>query len=299
MSEIFCEICKNYKDTAMHQLGCNDGKGNNNMNETAGKDVPVGYNAKEFPPFAVTVDLNIFTIRDGALKVLLIERGDAPYAGHWALPGGFVEVDEDADSAAVRELAEETNIDVSRINDKRARFAGGDCDRVANDQELIHLEQLKTYSTPDRDPRMRVVSVAYVAFAADLPDPEAGDDAANARWWAVEDILGDDPEILLAFDHHEILTDALDRVRSKLEYTTLATQFVQEPFSLSDLRRVYSIVWGVEPSVTNFRRKVLSVPGFVEPIGEYTSGNAGPRALLYKRGSGTIIQPAYMRGTND
>ena len=112
----------------------------------------------EHPPFAVTVDLTVFTIRAGALSVLLVRRGEDPYAGSWALPGGFVEPREDAESAARRELTEETGTD----------FTG-------------HLEQLKTYSAPDRDPRMRVVSVAHLAFAPDLPEPSAGSDAADAR----------------------------------------------------------------------------------------------------------------------
>lgn len=247
--------------------------------------VPAGYDARDYPPFAVTVDLAIFTIREGSLRVLLVERGEEPFKGGWALPGGFVEPNESADAAAVRELGEETGLDIASLNN----------DRSGGGHNSIHLEQLKTYSAPDRDPRMRVVSVAHVALAADLPDPEAGDDAANARWWPVEDILRPDPEIMLAFDHAEILTDALERVRSKLEYTTLALQFVKEPFTLSDLRRVYRIVWDEEPSLANFRRKVLSIEGFVVPAGEFTSGGVGPRARLYNRGSATEIQPAMMR----
>lgn len=248
---------------------------------------PDGYNARDYPPFAVTVDLAIFTIREGALNVLLVERGGEPFKGCWALPGGFVEPGESADEAAVRELAEETGLDIETLNTSR----GGD----SSMNNYIHLEQLKTYSAPDRDPRMRVVSVAHVALAADLPTPVAGDDAANARWWPVEDILRKDPEVVLAFDHYEILSDALERVRSKLEYTTLALQFVREPFTLSDLRRVYRIVWDEEPALQNFRRKILSVEGFVVAAGEYTTSGVGPRARLYNRGTATEIQPAMMR----
>jgi 8-oxo-dGTP diphosphatase len=224
----------------------------------------------DHPPFAVAVDLAIFTIRHDALSVLLVERGDDPYAGSWALPGGFVEPDEDAETAAWRELGEETGVE---------KFAG-------------HLEQLQTYSAPDRDPRMRVVSVAHVAFAPDLPEPEAGSDAARARWWPVNDVLDDD-HVSLAFDHATILTDARERVRAKLEYTTLATEFVAEPFTLPELRRVYAAVWGTPPDLGTFRRKVLGTEGFVVPA----QGDAG-QATLYRRGPAAVIQPPLLRTTS-
>ena len=225
----------------------------------------------EHPPFAVTVDLTVFTIRAGALSVLLVRRGEDPYAGSWALPGGFVEPREDAETAARRELTEETGTD----------FTG-------------HLEQLKTYSAPDRDPRMRVVSVVHLAFAPDLPEPRAGSDAADARWWAVDDLLADDgPE--LAFDHYEILRDAIERVRSKLEYTTLATEFVKAPFTLGELRAVYAAVWGNPPDLANFRRKVLATQGFVQPTSGTGGSGVGRPALLYEAGDGAILQPAMLR----
>ncbi|MGA8257195.1 MAG: NUDIX domain-containing protein [Nocardioides sp.] len=237
------------------------------------------------PPFAVTVDLVVFTIRDGLLKVLLIERSGEPFAGSWALPGGFVEPDEDAETAAWRELHEETGV---------SRFAG-------------HLEQLKTYSAPERDPRMRTVSVAHVAFAPDLPEPTAGSDASSARWWAVDDVLpgrdrGSAAPPALAFDHAEILDDARERIRAKLEYTTLALDFVAEPFTLPELRGVYAAVWGNPPDLGNFRRKVLGTEGFVVPAADVAPGSAsgstaggGRPALLYRRGHATAIWPPMLR----
>jgi 8-oxo-dGTP diphosphatase len=254
------------------------------------------YDPAGFPPFAVTVDLAVFTIRAGALSALLVQRSEHPFRGYWALPGGFVRADESADDAARRELAEEAG----------AHTHSG------------HLEQLRTYSDPGRDPRMRVVSVAYVALAPHLPDPRAGGDAAAARWWPVEDIAlaargsgaadggivpaSDEvhPDAVpLAFDHARILADALERVRAKLEYTTLAASFVTEPFTLADLRRVYQAVWGQAPDIANFRRKVLGTGGFVREAERSASAAAGPAGgrppLLYRRGDARILHPPMLR----
>jgi 8-oxo-dGTP diphosphatase len=238
------------------------------------------YEPGEFPPFAVAVDLAVFTIRAGLLTVLLVQRRDHPFRGFWALPGGFVRAGESAGDAALRELAEETGV---------TTFTG-------------HLEQLRTYSAPDRDPRMRVVSVAHVALAPGLPDPRPGGDAAAARWWPVEDLGLEDggPDVPpLAFDHALILADAVERVRSKLEYTTLAASFVEEPFTLADLRRVYAAVWGTAPDLGNFRRKVLGTEGFVVEArrsAEAAAGAAGGRPpLLYRRGDAVAMRPPLLR----
>jgi len=243
-----------------------------------------GYDPAAFPPFAVTVDLAVFTIRAGLLAVLLVQRRDHPYRGYWALPGGFVRASESAGDAALRELAEETGV---------TTFTG-------------HLEQLRTYSDPDRDPRMRVVSVAHVALAPRLPDPRPGGDAIAARWWPVDDLGLEDggPEAPpLAFDHAQILADAVERIRSKLEYTTLAVSFVEEPFTLADLRRVYAAVWGTAPDLGNFRRKVLGTHGFVveaQRSREAAAGPAGGRPpLLYRRGDAAILHPPMLRTTEE
>jgi 8-oxo-dGTP diphosphatase len=232
------------------------------------------YDPGAFAAVAVTVDVVALTIRDGALHVLLVERGEPPFAGWQALPGGFVR-DEGLDRAALRELAEETGL----------RPGEGALDRV-------HLEQLQTYGDPGRDPRMRVVSVAYLAFAPSLPDPRAGGDAEAARWVPVAE-AGE-----LAFDHGTILADGLERARSKLEYTPLATAFVGPEFTIAELRGVYTAVWNEDLHAGNFHRKVLSVPGFVESTGEMSARGGergGPRARIYRAGDAKLLHPALLR----
>lgn len=235
---------------------------------TSEKEFLAAYDPTAFPPVAVTVDVVILTVRQGQLSTLLVRRGGHPYLGQWALPGGFVGADENLDAAARRELGEETGL-----------------------QTQAHLEQLGTYGDPGRDPRMRVISVAYLAFVPDLPSPAAGSDAAEARYWPVGDI---DSQPELAFDHHRILTDGVERARAKLEYTGLAATFLEEPFTIADLRRVYEAVWGVELHPANFRRKVLSTPGFVVPTGDERPTGRG-WAELYTRGSTTTLHPALLR----
>ncbi|MET8417964.1 NUDIX hydrolase [Streptomyces sp. NPDC005134] len=233
---------------------------------------PEGYDPYAFEPFAVTVDLAVFTVRDGRLHVLLVERGEDPYKGHWALPGGFVLPRESAEDAARRELAEETGLTEATAS-------------------ALHLEQLRTYSDPDRDPRMRVVSVAYTALIPDLPEPRGGGDAANARWWDAG-ALG-----ALAFDHDRILTDAHDRVGAKLEYTCIATAFCPAEFTLGELQQVYETVWGVELDRPNFRRKVLTTPGFVQAVegSPRRTGGRGKPAALYRAGAATALHPPLLR----
>lgn len=159
--------------------------------------------------------------------------------------------------------------------------------------DVEDLHRPATYGAPDRDPRMRVVSVAYLALVPDLPRPTAGTDAAEARFYDVEELQNVEPSPL-AFDHYRILTEAVERARSKLEYTNLATTFLEEPFTIADLRRVYEAIWGHSLHPANFRRKVLSTPGLVTPTGDERPTGRG-WADLYQRGTTTTLHPALLR----
>ena len=270
------------------------------------------YEPHAFEPIADTVDIVALTLRHGALHILLVRRGGPPFEGCWALPGGFVRSGQESlDEAAARELAEETGLD-----------AEGGLGRV-------HLEQLGSYGRPERDPRMHVVSIAYLAFAPDLPEARAGSDAAAADWIPVAELgttamlLGQpDAELErpheqgrpagahgggpgrrpdrtgLAFDHARILAEGLDRARSKIEYTPLATAFLGGEFTITELREVYEAVWGRALHAGNFHRKVLSVPGFVESTGDTATrsgSRGGPRARLYRAGDARLLHPALLR----
>jgi 8-oxo-dGTP diphosphatase len=232
------------------------------------------YDKYAHEPFAVTVDLAVLTVSEGALHVLLVERGQEPYAGRWALPGGFLHPDEAAETAARRELAEETGL---------------------SDLSGLHLEQLRTYSEPDRDPRMRVVSVAFAALLPDPPEPHGGSDAADARWVPYGKAGP------LAFDHDRILADAHERVGAKLEYTCLATAFCPPEFTLGELQQVYETVWGTVLDRPNFRRKVLATPGFVEQVPGVArlTGGRGKPAALYRAGPATALQPPLLRAPRE
>ncbi len=241
------------------------------------KEFLASYDPRGFPPIGVTVDVVALTVRQGRFSVLLVRRARHPERGKWALPGGFVNLDEDLDDAARRELAEETGL--SQL------------------PPAMHLEQLRTYGKPDRDPRMRVISIAYVAFAPDVPAPTAGSDADLARFWPVGDLGSrDGPE--LAFDHSQIIAEGVERARAKIEYTPLATAFLEEPFTLSDLRAIYEEVWGIPQDPSNFRRKVLRLEGFVTPVGEIAQprgAQGGRPAELYRRGPARVLWPPLRR----
>ncbi|NGN94443.1 NUDIX hydrolase [Nocardioides sp. KC13] len=221
---------------------------------------------------AVTVDLVVLTVRDEALCALVVRRGIEPFRGAWALPGGFVLEDEGLEEAAARELAEETGLRPGSV----------------------HVEQLATYGSPGRDPRARVVTVAYLALAPDLPVPAAGSDAADAQWCPVDDLLAGDG---LAFDHAEILRDGVERARSKLEYSPLGAAFCAEEFTVAELRRVYEIVWGARLDPRNFHRKVTKTEAFLEPTGATTTRDGGRPAQLFRRGSAEHLHPPLLRRT--
>lgn len=222
---------------------------------------------------SVTVDLVILTVRADQLQVLLIKRGNPPYQGQRALPGGYLRGRETLDEAALRELKEETSVDGSRL----------------------HLEQLRTYSDPERDPRGRVITAAYLALGPNLPMPMAGSDAREAYWAPVEEALLEDA---LAFDHGRILRDAVERARSKLEYTTVAAMFCTEPFTVGDLRRVYEVIWGASLDPSNFRRKITRADKFLDPTGDRRIPPTGRPALLYRKGSASLLMPPFMRAHN-
>lgn len=224
------------------------------------------------PPVLLTVDLVILTLRSSVLHVLLVERGIEPHKGELALPGGFIsDAGEDIFDAACRELQEEASLDAAEL----------------------HLEQLQTYGRPDRDPRGRIVSVAYLAIAPGLPEPEAGTDASAASWRPVEAFTSGREG--LAFDHRQILDDGLERARAKIEHTSLATAFCDETFTITDLQRVYEAVWGFELDPRNFYRKVQAVEDFLAPAGPDRRTTRGRPARLFRAGPQQVLRPPMMR----
>jgi 8-oxo-dGTP diphosphatase len=228
---------------------------------TPDANLPAGYDPSDFPAFAVTADVVILTMSEGRLCVLLVRRGVEPFAGMWAVPGGFKRPDETLDEAALRELREETGIDGAQL-----------------------LRQFGAYGDPGRDPRMNVVTVAYVAVLREVTGILAGTDAEGAALHPVADV--ESGAVALAFDHAHILRDAIDRVRVDLELRGIATAFLGPTFTLAELRAVYEAVWGVQLDGANFRRSVLAEDGWVIPTGRRAQpGPAGGKpAELYRAG---------------
>jgi len=211
-----------------------------------------GYDPSDYPRFAVTVDIAVFTLVDlpvppksgqvprKELAVVLIVRGGDTEAGRYALPGGFVLLDEDLSEAALRELREETNLEL--------------------DPAAIH--QFRTYGKPRRDPRMRVVSVAHTALTAIDVLLEAGTDADKVEIVPVRRVL--DGELSLAFDHNQILSDALTFVHGLIEETSAILELIPETFTLTELRHACEAVWGYEVDRATFNKRVLNIEGFLE-----------------------------------
>src|SRR5436189_2617253 len=206
----------------------------------------------QYPRAALTVDCVVFGYDEGELNVLLIERGLAPFKGKWALPGGFVRVDETIDEAARRELAEEAGL------------------------KNVFLEQLYTFGAVDRDPRERVVSVAYYALVK-LSDhrAKAATDAANAEWFPISKV----PK--LAFDHTDIFATALARLKGKVRYQPIGFELLPPKFTLSQLQHLYEAVLETELDKRNFRKKVLSF-GLLVPLKEtQMAGRHRPAQLFH------------------
>jgi 8-oxo-dGTP diphosphatase len=200
-------------------------------------------------PIRVAVDIVIFTIQDENLRVLLVKRGIPPYKGQYAVPGGFVLPNESLEEAALRELFEET----------------GTTD--------VYLEQLYSFGEPKRDPRGRVVTIAYYALAsADRSPAIGGSDAAEARWFSVAELP------VLAFDHAAIVECALTRLRNKLEYTTVGFELLPRKFTLSELQQLHEIILDRPLDKRNFRRRMETL-GLLKPLNEWRSTGRKPAQL--------------------
>jgi 8-oxo-dGTP diphosphatase len=206
----------------------------------------------EYPRPALTVDAVVFGLDDGDLKVLLVRRGLEPFEGKWALPGGFVRVGESLEDAVRRELKEETGID------------------------SVFLEQLYTFGGVDRDPRERVVTVAYYALVR-LGDHRvaAATDARDAAWFAVSEARG------LAFDHDRILAVALERLKGKVRYQPIGFELLSPEFTLTQLQLLYETILETRLDKRNFRKKIL-VMDFLVPLDEVQKDVAHRAARLYR-----------------
>jgi 8-oxo-dGTP diphosphatase len=205
-----------------------------------------------YPHPAVTTDVVVFTIRQRRLKILLIRRRSEPFAGMWALPGGFVDIDEDLGACAQRELEEETGV------------------------SDVYLEQLYTFGDPGRDPRERVISVAYYALIpSERLELHAASDAAAADWFALDELPP------LAFDHERIIALAHRRLKAKLDYSTIAFQFLPERFTLGEAQEVYEILRNEPLDKRNFRKWILGL-GRLEETGQLRRNGSHRPARTYR-----------------
>ena len=200
---------------------------------------------------AIAVDVALFTIQDGTLKVLLVKRQQPPYRGAWSLPGGIVGREESVDDAALRELQEETNI------------------------SNVYLEQLYTFGEPERDPRGRVITVSYYALVnCQQFQLKARQRVSQASWFAVKRLPP------LAFDHQRIVEYALERLRNKINYTTIGFQLLPREFTLTDLQSSYEVILGQRLDKRNFRRKMLQL-GVLKGTREFRASGRQRPARLY------------------
>ena len=217
----------------------------------------------EHPHPAVTVDIVVFTIRDSQLKLLLIRRAYSPYRGKWALPGGFVNMNESLDEAASRELLEETGV------------------------SGVYLEQLYTFGKPKRDPRERVVTVAYYALIpSDKMKLQAATDAEAVGWFGMDEL----PK--LAFDHADIVKMAHQRLAAKLDYSTLAFQFLPGSFTLHELQNIYEIICQEEIDKRNFRKKI-SEDDLVKDTGKTKREGVHRPAAVFKHKNKNISNKSF------
>ncbi len=220
------------------------------MSEEHQEESATTYDASKYDRPSVTVDVVIFSLIERELNILLVKRKRWPYEGQWAIPGGFINIDESIETAARRELEEETGV------------------------RDIYLEQLYTFGEPLRDPRTRVISVAYFAIIrADRQVLKVSDESTDVRWFPVRRLPGQ-----LAFDHDHILATALDRLRSKLEYTTLAFQLLPEVFSILELKHIYEQILGEKLDKGNFYRKIKDAK-VLEDTGMRREGRGRPTTL--------------------
>ncbi len=215
-------------------------------------DLPENYDPAEFDRPSVTVDVVIFSLVRDELKVLLIKRLASPFAQMWAIPGSFVKIDESLEETAVRALSEETGV------------------------TDVYSEQLYTFGEPGRDPRTRVITVAYFALVPhDAISHKAGRDTAEIDWFPISQL----PQ--LAFDHAEIVDYAYTRLRYKLEYTSVGFQLLPDVFTLTELQKAYEIILGEQLDKRNFRRKILAAE-ILEETGEKKQDGEGRPAMLYR-----------------
>ncbi len=225
---------------------------NEQTSEQTDEEKARNYSASKYERPSVTVDVVMMSLRQRDLQILLVKRRSWPFEGMWAIPGGFVNIDESLEAAAKRELQEETAV------------------------QDVYLEQLYTFGDPGRDPRTRVITVVYFALLdSERLQVKAASDAVDVGWFSVYDLPP------LAFDHAKILDYTLNRLRGKLDYTTIAFSLLPEQFTLRELQRVYEIIQHKRLDKRNFRKKILAT-GILEDTGAKKMEGTHRPARLYR-----------------